>query len=141
MHSDLYFTVRLKSNYADERQQVISTQPGFQPIAGNLNWRSKIRNNMRSQKFGFSSLVCPFLAVVSFCLTTLVAHIFGELGLFHVLIHVLFPPALLLAGLVLGLIGIFRDENPLSIGLIINGLGLLICVFQGWIFLKVVGGP
>ena len=96
---------------------------------------------MRSRKYGFSSLVCTFLAVVSFCLTTLVAHFFGELGLLHVLIHVLFPPALLLVGLILGIMEIFRDENPLFVGLIINGIGLLVCVAQAWLFVMIVGGP
>ena len=81
------------------------------------------------------------LAVVSVGLVSLIFHIFGELGLFHVLISILLPPALLLVGLILGIIGIFRDEKPLFVGLILNGIGLLICVVQAWLFGVAAGGP
>ena len=81
------------------------------------------------------------LAVVSVGLVSLIFHIFGELGLFHVLISILLPPALLLVGLIFGIIGIFRDEKPLFVGLILNGIGLLVCVAQAWLFVMIAGGP
>ena len=63
------------------------------------------------------------LAAVSVGLATLIFHLFGELGRFHVLISILLPPVLLLVGLILGIMGIFRDEKPLFVGGILTVLG------------------